>query len=241
MTLILNCIDCGKEIAYKRKPRKEPVCRSCITQRGWSPLRREAMAKRMKKERADPDSVFNSDEARRKLSEAQKANWADPDSTYNTAEFRAVTGMRSREMWANPNSTVNQPEHRERMSQCARALWTDLDSTYNSDEFRMLLSQRKREWHARLMGKDPADSQECERTFGWAADVKERDNWTCQECSATDRLHAHHVKHRAYHPELAHDVSNGITLCVVCHAQKHPHVGFLQEQAARAKEARKIV
>ena len=57
----------------------------------------------------------------------------------------------------------------------------------------------------------------------WRTDVFERDNWICQCClEKTSRIHAHHIKHWATHPELRYDIDNGITLCPVCHSEKHP-------------------
>lgn len=56
----------------------------------------------------------------------------------------------------------------------------------------------------------------------WAQAVLSRDNATCQECGATGvEMHAHHIKPYAEYPELASDVSNGITLCFSCHWAVH--------------------
>lgn len=32
-------------------------------------------------------------------------------------------------------------------------------------------------------------------------------------CGSRERLEAHHIFDKSYHPELAYDISNGITLC----------------------------
>lgn len=58
----------------------------------------------------------------------------------------------------------------------------------------------------------------------WALKVKERDNYICQLCSEdSDRklMEAHHMKHRSQFPELQFDFSNGVTLCLKCHALQH--------------------
>lgn len=56
----------------------------------------------------------------------------------------------------------------------------------------------------------------------WARKVKQRDNYTCQDCLASDlKLHAHHIKPVFDFPELANTVSNGIALCVRCHNKRH--------------------
>lgn len=45
----------------------------------------------------------------------------------------------------------------------------------------------------------------------------------CEECGSTDRLHGHHIKHFATHPDLRNEPSNIQVLCAVCHAAKHPN------------------
>lgn len=52
----------------------------------------------------------------------------------------------------------------------------------------------------------------------WRSAVFVRDNYTCQECkSVGGKLQAHHIKPYKSYPELRHDLSNGVTLCVECH------------------------
>lgn len=66
----------------------------------------------------------------------------------------------------------------------------------------------------------------------WRTLVFERDNYTCRECGIRGgRLHADHIKPMAFFPELAHDVSNGRTLCIPCH-RKTPTFGRRAYQAA---------
>jgi len=56
----------------------------------------------------------------------------------------------------------------------------------------------------------------------WASDVISRDRATCQHCQAKGiELHAHHIKSYRDHPELRLDLSNGLTLCHVCHWAVH--------------------
>ncbi len=61
----------------------------------------------------------------------------------------------------------------------------------------------------------------------WRKAVYEYDEYTCQECGVIKTLdndvilHAHHIKRWTYYPELRYEISNGITLCVDCHAEEH--------------------
>ena len=54
----------------------------------------------------------------------------------------------------------------------------------------------------------------------WADAVKTRDGKCCR-CATTDDLHAHHIKPKSTHPELALDIANGETLCYRCHKAEH--------------------
>ena len=52
----------------------------------------------------------------------------------------------------------------------------------------------------------------------WRFNVFKRDKWTCQGCRIVGgKLQAHHIKQWARYPKLRFTVSNGSTLCKVCH------------------------
>lgn len=56
----------------------------------------------------------------------------------------------------------------------------------------------------------------------WSQQVISRDKATCQHCGVTGvEMHAHHIKPFRDHQELRGDVSNGITLCHLCHWTVH--------------------
>jgi 5-methylcytosine-specific restriction endonuclease McrA/transposase-like protein len=55
----------------------------------------------------------------------------------------------------------------------------------------------------------------------WSLDVRARDGHKCVECGATERLHAHHIKEWRRNKAARYELSNGVTLCVVCHQRKH--------------------
>lgn len=68
-----------------------------------------------------------------------------------------------------------------------------------------------------------------DKDIRWSTDVKIRAGWVCEEsgCGELDRelLDSDHIKPRAKHPELAHDLKNGKCRCLWCHAQKHKKAG----------------
>ena len=56
----------------------------------------------------------------------------------------------------------------------------------------------------------------------WRESVYARDNYTCQKCHKTHcEINAHHINPISKYPELALDISNGITLCIECHEIIH--------------------
>ncbi len=101
----------------------------------------------------------------------------------------------------------------------------------HSEATKRLLSERL-EQHPRLTGpanyqwKDgKAASRRGRLGLAWSRAVKRRDAFTCRHCEFVSHnkkgLHAHHVRSFADAPELRFDVSNGITLCAVCHFKIH--------------------
>jgi hypothetical protein len=72
----------------------------------------------------------------------------------------------------------------------------------------------------RTKGRDSKEYKE------WALKVKIRDNWECQECGCKIKklLHSHHIKSWQHYIFSRFDVKNGITLCLRCHANHHPHM-----------------
>lgn len=56
----------------------------------------------------------------------------------------------------------------------------------------------------------------------WREAVLKRDKGVCQKCGDSGvEMHAHHIKAYIDYPESRYDVSNGVTLCCVCHWDIH--------------------
>ena len=55
----------------------------------------------------------------------------------------------------------------------------------------------------------------------WSKIIRERDKNTCLFCGSSNQIEAHHIKQRAFFPELITDIENGISLCHECHLRAH--------------------
>lgn len=76
----------------------------------------------------------------------------------------------------------------------------------------------------------------------WRSSVFERDNYTCVECKVHGiKLEADHIKPWRDFPELRYDISNGRTLCKVCHKMigwsLFKHANPMKNLIASAQEA----
>ena len=55
----------------------------------------------------------------------------------------------------------------------------------------------------------------------WRKSVFIRDNYTCQHCGDKKEIQAHHIEEWAKCEEKRFELSNGVTLCIVCHGKVH--------------------
>jgi transposase len=55
----------------------------------------------------------------------------------------------------------------------------------------------------------------------WRGLVLERDDFNCQVCGSSDKLHVHHILPFKNYPQRRWDLNNGVTLCVLCHEKAH--------------------
>jgi len=244
------CVVCGQEITFTEKSSfvrsckrtDEPRCRSCAAKKRWSSSEfREKQSQLLREKWQEADY-------RKKQSEASEAAWKNPVSRTNrlkgikkawsNPDVRKRASQSALKVWQNPE---RQRQHAEHMAR----VWADSSSGFNQPEFRELQSQIKLRQYADRMGVPYMPKTRVQLTrkefFKWSSRVKERDNWECQECGSTEILHAHHIKSRACYPELAKDLDNGITLCELCHAKKHPYLPWMKKILERESSSEVVV
>jgi DNA-directed RNA polymerase subunit RPC12/RpoP len=79
------------------------------------------------------------------------------------------------------------------------------------------LTDKKFSWE-----RKPKEYRHTKQYQDWRISVFERDNYTCQDCTARGgSLEAHHIKTFLKYPKLRYIKENGITLCRKCHMIRH--------------------
>lgn len=76
----------------------------------------------------------------------------------------------------------------------------------------------------------------------WRTAIFKRDEYTCQRCGTVgEKLNADHIKPWAKYPELRYKLSNGRTLCILCHKKsdsygwKNYWNNYLKSEIARKR------
>lgn len=83
-------------------------------------------------------------------------------------------------------------------------------------------------------------SRRLKEVKAWVKEVYKKDDYKCTNCGSSENLSAHHIIGWHEDKNLRVELSNGITLCNVCH-QKHHATGKKQsaETIAKRIESRK--
>jgi len=76
----------------------------------------------------------------------------------------------------------------------------------------------------------------------WAQEVKRRDFFACTVCGARGvMLNSHHLNAWAHFPTQRYDLSNGTTLCNICHEKFHDIYKKGHNTAAQFEEFKSLV
>ncbi len=83
-------------------------------------------------------------------------------------------------------------------------------------------------WNSELTDEERLKGRNFKEYSLWREKVYERDNYTCQICGDDKggNLVAHHIESYADNEELRTALSNGITLCKLCHNKFHKIYGY---------------
>ncbi len=134
--------------------------------------------------------------------------------------------------------TYSSEEAKERLKTAAERLGKSYEQIYGEDRAAEEKEKRSASHLQRWQGKireGCRDKQNGESKYAhWRKQVFARDDYTCQECGIRGGvLHAHHIKHWSEFPKLRYCVSNGVTLCPLCHSGKHPENKGLEASCHR--------
>ncbi len=81
-------------------------------------------------------------------------------------------------------------------------------------------------WNPNLTEEEREANRDYPEYLDWRIAVFERDLYTCQKCKTrSGYINAHHIESFNDNPELRTEISNGITLCQVCHKNFHHQYG----------------
>lgn len=93
-------------------------------------------------------------------------------------------------------------------------------------------------WNDELTHTDRITERKYPKYYKWREEVFKKDDFTCQRCGDNKggNLHAHHILNYAEHTKLRTVVSNGITLCNICHKKFHDIYGYTNNNNNQIKK-----
>lgn len=143
------------------------------------------------------------------------------------------TSPSSNAVFCSKNCTYVSEERSQKAKSATINAWQDLEKKARilagiakrslSDSWRSAVHFQKGENHPNYKGNRKARDNASRYEYkAWRSGVFKRDRYTCQHCGATRvTLNAHHIEHWADNIELRFDISNGISLCELCHDKVH--------------------
>jgi len=108
------------------------------------------------------------------------------------------------------------PEYREKIRKTVKKLWE------NAEYREKHIGFKNPNWKGGLTKREETLAHRLRAELrNWAKKFLESDNYICQKCGLRSKekgiMEAHHIKSISKYPSLALDISNGITLCNICH------------------------
>lgn len=106
---------------------------------------------------------------------------------------------------------------------------------HNGDLFR---GENHHRWNPELTEEQRIQRRKNQDYIQWRESVYERDDYTCQCCEDNKggNLVAHHILNFSEHEDLMYEITNGITLCDVCHKEFHDNYGYTKNNSKQLVE-----
>jgi hypothetical protein len=102
----------------------------------------------------------------------------------------------------------------------------------------LLKGENHHRWDPNLTEELRLERRKCKEYLDWREEVYRRDKYRCQ-CCGDDKggnLVAHHILNFSEHEKLRTAISNGITLCDVCHKEFHDNYGYTNNNQKQLEE-----
>lgn len=98
--------------------------------------------------------------------------------------------------------------------------------------------ENSRFWNHDKTEAERLDDRKYNQYKQWRRDVFERDGYTCQHCGDNKggNLNAHHLDSYHWCKERRLDISNGVTLCDICHSDFHDANGYKNNTEQQFKD-----
>ncbi|MFP3727538.1 HNH endonuclease [Priestia filamentosa] len=96
-----------------------------------------------------------------------------------------------------------------------------LQSELTSNRMKQITGKNHPNWNSEITQQERELKRQTPENKAWRMNVFIRDNFTCKICGTKEKLEAHHIFNYSSHKDLRYKVSNGITLCEVCHDNFH--------------------
>ncbi|MCF8890638.1 HNH endonuclease [Priestia megaterium] len=96
-----------------------------------------------------------------------------------------------------------------------------LKSELTSNRMKQITGENHPNWNPEITHEERELKRQTPENKAWRMSVFIRDDFTCKVCGSKEEIEAHHIFNYSSHKKLRYKLSNGITLCEICHDNFH--------------------